>query len=80
MPLAIQKLPVASFPVTVTLDDSMGMMPQLKLSTAAQVIVGARISKSGVANPQSGDFEAFSAPLAPQGEVPVAITIDSVVP
>lgn len=80
MPLAIQKLPVASFPVTITLDDTMGMMPQLKLSTAPQVVVGARISKTGVANPQAGDFEAFSAPLAPQGEVPVAITIDSVVP
>ncbi|HET7845391.1 MAG TPA: c-type cytochrome biogenesis protein CcmI [Xanthomonadales bacterium] len=80
MPLAIQKLAVAQFPVTVTLDDTMGMTPAFKLSTAAQVVVGARISKSGIANAQSGDLEAFSAPLAPQGEVPVTVTIDSVVP
>src|SRR5690606_7726593 len=55
MPLAIQRLPAGSLPVTVTLDDSTSMMPALKLSTMPQVVVGARISKSGQATPQSGD-------------------------
>lgn len=65
MPLAIQRLPVSSFPLRVTLDDSMGMMPALKLSQAEQVVVGARVSKTGNASPQPGDLEVISAPLVP---------------
>ncbi len=81
MPLALQRLTAAELPVTVVLDDSMGMLPQLKLSQAAEVVVGARISKSGVANPQSGDLEGFSAPLAPATATdPIRLVIDRVVP
>jgi cytochrome c-type biogenesis protein CcmH len=81
MPLALQRLTAANLPVTVVLDDSMGMMPQLTLSGAAEVVVGARISKSGVANPQSGDLEGLSAALAPATATdPIRLTIDRVVP
>ncbi len=81
MPLAMQRLPGAKFPLTLTLDDSMGMMPQLKLSSADSVIVGARVSKSGVANPQSGDLEVLSAPLSPKAQRdPLKLVINSVVP
>jgi cytochrome c-type biogenesis protein CcmH len=81
MPLAIQRMPVSSFPVTVTLDDSMGMMPSMKLSSVPEVVVGARVSKTGVANAQSGDFEVISAPvtLATQSAT-LRLTINSVVP
>jgi cytochrome c-type biogenesis protein CcmH len=81
MPLAIQRMPVSSFPVTVTLDDSMGMMPSMKLSSVPEVVVGARVSKTGVANAQSGDFEVISAPvtLATQSAT-LKLTINSVVP
>lgn len=57
MPLAIQRIADAKFPLQITLDESMGMMPQMSLATAEQVVVGARISQSGIANAQSGDFE-----------------------
>lgn len=81
MPLALQRLTAANLPVTIVLDDSMGMMPQLTLSSAAEVVVGARISKSGVANPQSGDLEGLSATLAPATATdPIRLTIDRVVP
>ncbi|MCI1730099.1 MAG: tetratricopeptide repeat protein [Chiayiivirga sp.] len=80
MPLAIQRLAAASLPVTVTLDDSTSMMPALKLSTVPQVVVGARISKSGQATPQSGDFEVLSVPIANTHADVVQLTIDQVVP
>ena len=56
IPLAIVKQPVGSWPVRFTLDDSTAMAPTLKLSGSAQVTVGARVSKSGNATPQSGDL------------------------
>lgn len=80
MPLAIQRLPAGSLPVQVVLDDSTSMMPELKLSTMPQVVVGARISKSGLATPQSGDFETVSAPVASRGAAPLTLVIDRVVP
>ncbi len=80
MPLAIQRLPAGSLPVQVVLDDSTSMMPELKLSTMPQVVVGARISKSGLATPQSGDLETVSAPVASRGAAPLTLLIDRVVP
>jgi cytochrome c-type biogenesis protein CcmH len=80
MPLAIQKLKASQLPATVTLDDSMSMMPAMKLSKFPQVIVGARVSKSGNAMPQSGDLQASTEPLASSRSEPIALTIDQVVP
>jgi cytochrome c-type biogenesis protein CcmH len=81
MPLAIQRLTAASLPLTVTLDDSMGMLPSMKLSTAEQVVVGARVSKSGNAAPQSGDLEALSAPITVKTQTaPIELTISSAIP
>jgi cytochrome c-type biogenesis protein CcmH len=79
MPLAIQRLPASALPVTVTLDDSTSMMPALKLSTMPRVVVGARISKSGQATPQAGDFETLSAPIANTHSEPMQLLIDEVV-
>ncbi len=57
MPLAASRQPVSALPITIKLDDSMAMLPQMKLSNFAEVLVGARISKSGQAISQPGDLE-----------------------
>jgi cytochrome c-type biogenesis protein CcmH len=80
MPLSIQRLPASSLPVTVTLDDSTSMMPTMKLSLIPQVVVGARISKSGQAAPAPGDFETLSEPMSNSRSDIVQLVIDRVVP
>ena len=65
--------------MTFSLDDSMAMAPEMKLSNFDEVIVGARISKSGSATPQSGDLEGFSKPVK-LGANRVAVVIDTARP
>jgi len=43
-------------PLTVSLNDAMAMMPNMKLSNFAQVKLLARVSKSGNAMSQPGDL------------------------
>jgi cytochrome c-type biogenesis protein CcmH len=64
MPLAIVRKQVRDLPFEFTLDDSMAMSPAMKLSGQKQVIVGARVSKSGNATPQPGDLEGSTKPIA----------------
>lgn len=80
MPLAIQRLTAAQLPASVVLTDGMGMLPTMKLSQFAQIIIGARISKSGQAIAQRGDLQTLSAPIANTRSDPVELTIDQVVP
>ena len=70
----------SGLPATVTLDDSMSMMPAMKLSKFPQVVVGARVSKSGNAMPQSGDLQTLSPPIESSRSEPIALTIDQIVP
>ena len=63
MPLAILRKQVKDLPLRFTLDDSMAMSPASALSSASQVIVGARISKSGNAMPQPGDLTGQTEPV-----------------
>lgn len=80
MPLAIQRLKAAQLPLTITLDESMGMLPAMKLSMFPKVVIGARISKSGNALPQSGDLQTLSLPVDVHRREPVELVIDQVVP
>ncbi|TAK94178.1 MAG: tetratricopeptide repeat protein [Aquabacterium sp.] len=56
MPLAIIRKQVRDLPYQFELTDAMAMAPQFKLSGFNEVIVNARISKSGDAMPQAGDW------------------------
>lgn len=65
MPLAILRKQVRDLPYRFTLDDSLAMSPAAKLSGARQVIVEARVSKSGEARAQPGDLSGQTAPVSP---------------
>jgi hypothetical protein len=56
-PVAIVRTSTGQWPLRFTLDDSNSMMPGRTLSTAQQVTIEARVSRSGMASPQSGDFQ-----------------------
>lgn len=79
MPLAIQRMDASQLPATVTLTDGMGMLPSMKLSQFPQVVIGARVSQSGNALPQSGDLQVLSKPIAVTTTDPIKLTIDQVV-
>ncbi len=78
MPLAVAKMDATALPATVTLNDGMGMTPQLKLSSASRVFVGARISKSGQAIAQPGDLEGNAGVVDVNTQTPIKISIDKV--
>ncbi len=60
MPLAVVRKEVADLPTTVTLSDTQGVVPGRRLSNFDEVVIGARISKSGSARPRSGDLQGLS--------------------
>jgi cytochrome c-type biogenesis protein CcmH len=56
MPLAILRLKVRDLPHDFVLDDTLAMSPQARLSGASQVVVRARVSRSGQAQAQADDW------------------------
>ncbi|RFF32046.1 tetratricopeptide repeat protein [Wenzhouxiangella sediminis] len=56
-PLAVRRLRANQLPVELTIDDGDAMMAGSGLSSADSIVVVARVSFSGDATPQSGDFE-----------------------
>jgi cytochrome c-type biogenesis protein CcmH len=79
MPLAIVRKQVKDLPFSFTLDDSTAMSPQMKVSNFDQVVVIARISKSGNAMTQAGDLQGMSATVKP-GTTGLKLSIDKIVP
>jgi len=80
MPLAIIRKQVKDIPFDFTLDDSLAMNPSFKLSSVPQVVVGARVSKSGNAIPQPGDLEVFSNTMeTAANNKPIKLVINQVV-
>lgn len=56
MPLAVQRMTLADLPATIVLDDSMAMVDGMNLSAFKQVVISARVTKTGAAIAQSGDY------------------------
>ncbi|MGH8559006.1 MAG: c-type cytochrome biogenesis protein CcmI [Methylococcales bacterium] len=80
MPLAVTRKQVRDLPLQVTLNDSMAMMPAMALSKFSQVRVIARVSKTGNAIPQSGDFKGQVEPVSVTQSAPIEIVIADKIP
>ena len=63
MPLAISRFRAGELPKRVSLDKSMSMMPGVDITTVSQLEVVVRISVSGDAMPQSGDWQESMGPV-----------------
>ncbi len=79
MPLAVVRARVADLPMDFKLDDSMAMSPELKLSSAAELRIEARVSKTGDAIAKPGDLTGEIAPVK-AGASGLKLSIDRVVP
>ena len=81
MPLAVVKRSLADLPMTLTLTDAQAMMPSMNISAFDEVIVGARISKSGDPVGQPGDLFFETGSVRKDAlTAPVQITISEVLP
>ena len=76
MPLAAVRVKAKDLPFAFSFDDSMAMNATAKISDLAEVVVAARVSKSGTVVPQRGDLEGVSKPLRP-GTNGVTVVIKS---
>jgi len=65
MPVAIVRTTADKLPLDFVLDDSTAMNPSVKLSSMDEVTVRVRISKSGQATAQPGDYGVSLTPVKP---------------
>ncbi|MCB1737680.1 MAG: c-type cytochrome biogenesis protein CcmI [Gammaproteobacteria bacterium] len=78
MPLAIVRVTAADLPFDTELNDAQAMMPAMRLSNFPQVVVGARVSRSGQAIAQPGDVFGEVSPVDVAAGSNVQIVIDQV--
>ncbi|MBA4263517.1 MAG: c-type cytochrome biogenesis protein CcmI [Comamonadaceae bacterium] len=79
MPLAVLRLTASAQPTAFTLTDQQAMSNEHRLSGQAQVVVEARISRSGNALPQGGDLSGRTQVVAHNTQG-LRVLIDQVVP
>jgi cytochrome c-type biogenesis protein CcmH len=80
-PVAVMRARGGDLPLEFSLDDRMAMSPAASLSTVApgtQVVVIARLSRSGEAAARTGDLQGASAPVRP-GANGLRVLIDTVI-
>ncbi len=75
VPVAVRRMPLSRFPLTLTLDDSNAMMPDRLLSAQHQIQVRVRIARDGSARPQTGDWFGLSAITAWEKHQPLTVEI-----
>jgi len=79
MPLAVIRAQIKDLPLDFSLDDSMAINPAMTISQFPEVIVVARVSKSGNATPQSGDIQGMSDVLR-VGKDEAEVVMNEVIP
>lgn len=81
MPLAVYRGLASELPREVRLDDSMGMLPAMKLSMFDQWTVTARVTRSGQPQARSGDLQgSLTVGRAGLGDSALTLVVDQVVP
>jgi len=75
-PLAVMRVTANTWPVPFHLDDSMAMLPARRLSQFQRVVVEARVSRTGHAEPGPGDLYVTSGVLGPGAAKKVALVIN----
>ncbi len=78
MPLAVMRRQVKDLPFSFVLDDSMAMMPNMKMSNFKKVVIAARISRSGKVMVEKGDLVSQPA-TANVGDTNVDVLIRGIV-
>jgi cytochrome c-type biogenesis protein CcmH len=80
MPLAVTRKRVADLPFKIVLDDAAAMTERMKLSAFNQVVITARVSKSGNPSAASGDLQGKSAVIDPGKKPSIKLVIDTKLP
>jgi len=80
MPLAAQRITLADLPATVVLDDSMAMVEGMNLSAFDDLVISARVTKSGAAIAQSGDYVGSVDVKSKTTTVEIDVVIDTLIP
>ncbi len=78
-PLAVVRLTAGALPIEMRLDDRHAMSPQAVISSAEEVVVTARLTRSGNINAQPGDWQGSTdSPVTVSEEQgsPVVVVID----
>jgi cytochrome c-type biogenesis protein CcmH len=80
-PVAVLRARGSDLPLAFSLDDGLAMSPMARLSTVppgTQIVVIARVSRSGEATARTGDLQGASQPVKP-GATGLRVLIDAVV-
>ena len=80
VPLAVSRHTRAQLPLTITLDESMAMVPGMSLVDFENVYVVARISAGGSPQAQTGDLEGRSVEILLESVADTTVRINTVVP
>ena len=80
MPLAVARKKVKDLPLEVTLDDTMAMIPSMKISGFINVKVSARVSKSGQPQAQPGDVQSETYIVESSRKEVIELRINKAVP
>ncbi|QHM71860.1 c-type cytochrome biogenesis protein CcmI [Mixta intestinalis] len=76
VPVAVKRLPLSHFPLSLTLDDSNAMVADRLLSAQHQVLARVRIIREGSATPQTGDWFGESALTPFDGQQHLTVEIN----
>lgn len=77
MPFAVLRKKVRDLPFGFSLDDSLAMQPQLKLSGFDQVMLGVRVSRSGTLTQQPDEPRGDLGPISTHGSTDIQLMIDT---